>query len=496
MVDDSSAAREPRGSSATAVTRSDAQQTAPPTVSARLAGRPRQVLTADGDVQATAPTSPLDQARAHARAQAEASQAAARLSRGRHLEDTDYEPSSAALAQAQALAAAEAAAAQRPRELRPQPARPRDRLLGMHVLQVVALEIGLLVIAALGRERLAILIPCVLAALVVIVLAVGRYRGRWLYEWLFLRLRYWTRQRSHQLNESPERAAAPFARGVVLDQIDLDGVPVGVLKHAGGFVAVVEPRTDESTGGTTVAAQLPPLGDMLPASTENAPQVSLQVLVHTVPAPGLTSVDDAAATSYAELAGGAIPVQRRALIAIQAQHTVGSFIAADLEGALVNALRRIRRKLDKAGFIVNTLSRAELGREFGEASASELTVDDAPIEPVREAWRSWHAGSTRHVTYRIVGWPNLADETGARLIEHISSAPTLDTTVSLAARNVAGQVEIEAAVRLRGESDVAHETVRTALTEVVERCGATLQRLDGQHGFGMAASVPLGGFAS
>lgn len=493
-MEDDGFRQQPDGSSARAAqppTR-PAQQQAPRAGTA-LHGR-REFEIAGPAAERSNAESALDRARAHARASAQAQQAAAQHGG----EQGDFRPSAEALAAVQALAAAQAATAVRPRELRPQDQKPVDRFGGIHALQIVAAEIAVLSAIALHRHSLVLFVPVLLAALVVLVLAFGRYRGKWLYQWFFLGVRFCTRRRSRVITGSGAQFR-PFTRGSRVDQLEVDDERVGILRHQGGFTAVIEPVYAQSAGRSAGGGVLPPLGDLLPASNEAAPPVSLQVLVHTIPAPGQLTSEDAAASSYAELAGGTIPGQRRALIAVQVQHVAGTFLPADLDATLVNALRRLRRKLTKAGFEVGLLNRDELDREFAEVVQGALSTPGDEVsstQRVREGWREWHAGSARHVTYRIVGWPNLADRTGARLVEYISAAPSLDTTVAIAARNVDGIVHVEAAVRLQSAEGASPDALRASLTEVVEQCGATLERLDGRHAFGMSASVPLGGFAA
>ena len=490
-MDDDSSRTQPNGSSAGAAqasTRAAGEQAVRTGVA--LHGR-RRFETASPAAERRAAESALDKARAHARASAQSQQAAAK----RSTEHGDFRPSAEALAAAQGLAAAEAAAAARARELRPADQKPVDRLLGIHALQIVAAETAVISAVATHRHELEVFLPVLVVALLVLVLAFVRYRGRWLYQWLFLRIRFWTRRRTRSTARD-QAPFTPFTRGARLGRLEIDDDRIGVLRHQGGFTAVIEPVYADRAGRTAGSGTLPPLGDLLPAPNETSPPVTLQVLVHTIPAPGQLTSEDAAATSYAELAGGAVPGQRRVLIAVQVQHAAGTFLPEDLDSTLLNAVRRLRRKLARAGFEVNLLTREDLSREFADVARGALSAgaDEAPT--VCEEWRGWRAGSARHVTYRIVGWPNLADETGARLVEYISRAPSLDTTVSIAARNVDGLIRIEATVRLQSQNGSSSDAVRPTLAEVVERCGATLERLDGRHGFGMSASVPLGGFAA
>jgi len=438
----------------------------------------------------------VEDARAYTRAKAVAEQQARALAQARERAAETSAPPAAA--KAKVLAAATPQAPPRRDELRPRERRDRFRHFGIHVGQVMTWEGAAFGLLAVHRQPLPILIPVAAVALAAIVLTVVKVEGRWLYEWLGLRVRYHARRRSYAAAPNDADALlASIARGAVVENVDVDDEPMAIISHAGGFTAILEPAQDSAfldSQPIAGSSPLPPIAELL--STDDGPPVAVQLVVQTTPAPGLAGEQDAAAQSYAELNSGLLPAQRRVWIAVQAQHTADSFTAAQLRGALVNAVRRLRRKLRKAKFSVNILSREETVTEFLAMLNPATGAIDAPQLAVSEGWRVWRSGSGVHTSFRLRGWPNLADETGARLLERLSAVPTLATAIGIAARRSDSEYELEATVRVLVTDQSAARRVSDQLLKVSADHGVRLQRLDGEQVFGVGASVPLGGFAA
>lgn len=409
----------------------------------------------------------------------------------------------AALEQERAAAAAKeraakpiAAPAERKRVIEP-PVDIRQRRWGpVHPGQIVAAEAAVLGAAAASRSQVGVLIPVAAASLLVLLACFARIDGRWLYEWLGTGLRYLLRRRESTLGgqEPARELVRSIAHGGDLKRIEVDGAPVAVLTDSTGFTAILEVAPDASaSGGSRV---LPPLSELLPHNEPGDVPISVQVITHMVPAPSLAAADDAAANSYRELSGGAVPARRRTWVCVQAMHSADVISAKTIEAALINAVRRIERRMRKSGF------RPRI-RNVRDTAADLLTLIRA--EPaqlaegvrLREAWRTWDAGAVSHVTYRISEWPALAHRGGAAaLIKGIDTVPVIALTTSLAGRRVGEYVDVEAVVRFTANGATGVAAVEKYLRELLRGSGADLQRLDGAHRFGVGATLPMGGFAA
>ncbi|MGH3715506.1 MAG: hypothetical protein ACRDT4_18895, partial [Micromonosporaceae bacterium] len=150
----------------------------------------------------------------------------------------------------------------------------------------------------------------------------------------------------------------------------------------------------------------------------------------------------------------------------------------------------------------------------------------------QEHWDVWWSESIAQACFVIKKWPSLDSPAGQQLISQLTSVPSLATTVSLAARRVPppvleqpapdrpddkpdsgrspsaekkpkkqpppayhhDEVTVELAVRIAAPNPQRLASVSSALVERAKKCGARLERLDGQHARGVAATLPLGGF--
>jgi hypothetical protein len=66
--------------------------------------------------------------------------------------------------------------------------------------------------------------------------------------------------------------------------------------------------------------------------------------------------------------------------------------------------------------------------------------------------------------------------------------------VALAARRAARGIEIEAVVRVLAADDAHLTALSDRISSEAAACGAQVERLDGEQVYGVAASLPLGGF--
>ena len=399
--------------------------------------------------------------------------------------------------------AGEAAPEVRDRPPAPVPTRPRVprrpwTLGGLHLVQVLVWELALVAVLAVHREPLPVLVPVATVAVLALLLTTVRLSGRWAWQVLAARLRFRGRRRRTDPPGADPVAAADAVLGAVtrggwIDVVRVDGVDAAVFDHAGGASVVVEASPATTHPFDDRVPVLPALGSLLPAPEDGGPQVTVQLLVQTVPAPGVLGPEDPAAVSYRELTGGSVPARRRSWIALQVQRPPVDTDEEDLRQALVNAVRRVQRQVRRAG-----LRGHLLGPE--DARAGVLTLvggapDGTPPGGTRETWRAWHGGDLQHVTLHVARWPDLGDGDAARAwVDRLGEVPALTTTVSVAARRTGDELDLEGTVRLvLPPGDDARAAV-TALVEQARALGGTVRRLDGEHAAGVAATLPLGGF--
>lgn len=377
------------------------------------------------------------------------------------------------------------------------PVEIRQRRWGMvHAGQVIAAEVAVVGAVAVSRSSLSVLLPVAVASLVVLAVCFVRIDGRWLYEWLATAARYLTRRRVSTLDETLPGSAvvASVTHGGALRRLDVDGAGVAVLTDSTGFTAILEVVPD-GAGDLSAERALPPLSELLPHNEPGDVPISVQLITHTVPAPNVAAADDAAANSYRELSGGQIPARRRTWICVQAMLSPEIMSQVTVEKALLNAVRRVERRMRESGF----RSRLRNVRETVADLLMLVRVDaaDLAVSPtLRESWRQWQAAEVTHVTYRVSKWPALAQrETAGALIAGIDSVPALARTSSLAGRRNGEYVDVEAVLRFTMPDETGLSAVDDGLRRVLVGSGADLQRMDGAHRFGVGATLPTGGFA-
>ncbi|GIJ29629.1 hypothetical protein Vqi01_47910 [Micromonospora qiuiae] len=398
----------------------------------------------------------------------------------------------AAPATAARSAAAEASGAAAP-VVRPH--RRQLRVAGIHVAQLVAWQAGAAAVLAATPHGVPLTVGVATVALLLLAPTVVRHRGRWLYEWL--RVWWGYRGRRRQLAATGPEAAwqllTHLEGSVELDQVEIDDQPAVLLTHRGGLSAVLE--VDPTEGALLMGAPqaLSSPMSLLPAADPKTPQVAVQVLIQVTPAPrvGAAAVDRA----YRELTGGSVPASRQAWVVLQAPRTPDFHADRDLRPALTAAIRRTRRQLRHDRVMARLLNRDEVLAAV--ASLTHLTGaaagGDRPL--ARESWRNWSAQGTPQSCHRLLDWPDRAWEVDPLL----RALPAAAGVVSIAVARQPGrpgddEAVLEVAFRLIGADAAALAAADRALAEAIRGHGGRLQRLDGEHAHGVAATLPLGGF--
>ncbi len=412
------------------------------------------------------------------------------------------------------------------RVARPKRVQRRGTLLGLHSGQIVAAELAaalLLAGAVAGYVWLAAAVP---VAVALCLLAFGRLRRRWVYEWLGLHSRYLSRR--HSLGPGGRDAALlglvrPTAE---VGSIEVDGASVGVIGDPYGLTAVFE--LGDPAAVLVEAQRLAPTpAAMLPPPSPDQPAIRLQLLVAGVAAPAPGAGAATPASSYRQLTEGRILSQQRAFLAVQVRR-IGDFGEPELRRALASAVRRVRRRLGRDG-----LPGRPLGADGTLRVLGELAHHDGH-QPVHEHWSTLELGGLRQACLRLRRWPDVRNELGRTLLTRLLMLPGCMVTVSIATEhgptgsagptgpagsagpagpagpagngaragsggtivgNGPGDLLVELVIRLAAPDDQSLAAATGALRRLLSSAGAAALRLDGTQLAGLAATLPLGGAA-
>ncbi|PZG13201.1 type VII secretion protein EccE [Micromonospora craterilacus] len=375
------------------------------------------------------------------------------------------------------------------------PHRRQLRVAGIHLAQLVAWQAGAAAVLAATPHGIPLTVAVAAAVVLLLSPTVLRHRGRWLYQWLAVWWGY--RGRRRQLTATgPDVARQLLAHlegSVELDQVEIDDQPAVLLTHRGGLSAVLE--VDPTEGALLMGAPqaLPSPVSLLPAADPKTPPVAVQVLIQVTPAPRVRAA--AVDRAYRELTNGAVPASRQAWVVLQAPRTPDFHADRDLRPALTAAIRRTRRQLRQDRVTARLLNRDEVLAAVAHLThlTGEPAGGDRPL--AREGWRSWSAQGTPQSCYRLLAWPDRAWE----LDPLLRGLPAAATVVSVSVAREPGhpggdEAVVEVAFRLIGADAAALTAADRALDEAIRGHGGRLQRLDGEHAHGVAATLPLGGF--
>jgi type VII secretion protein EccE len=366
--------------------------------------------------------------------------------------------------------------------------RRRGTVLGLHSGQLVAAELAAVVLVAAASAGAVWLVPALPVALLILLVAFGRVRRHWAYEWLGLAARYAGRRRSLPPGADATALLTLLRPAAVVGSVDIDAAAVGYIEDGYGLTAVLE-LGDPTAPLADTGPLTPSPPDLLPPPNADPPRVRLQLLVSGVPAPALRAGSGSPATSYRQLTEGRVLALQRSFLAIQVQRG-GGFGEAELRRALSSAVRRARRRLERDGLPCRALSADTALRVFGELAH----LDSA--NGLREDWSAVGAGGLRQVSFRLRRWPGMTGDAGRALLPRLLTLPGAGTTVSLAAERLdAEEIRVELVIRLATAGGQAQAAMLDALRRLLRGAGASAQRLDGNQLGGLAATLPLGGAA-
>ncbi|MFI7552601.1 type VII secretion protein EccE [Micromonospora sediminimaris] len=376
------------------------------------------------------------------------------------------------------------------------PHRRQPRVGGIHVAQLVAWQAGAAAVLAATPHGLPLTVAVAAATVLVLAPTMVRHQGRWLHQWLAVWWAY--RGRSRRLvgagSDGPWQLLSHLESTVELDQVEIDDQPAVLLTHRGGLSAVLE--VDPTEGALLMGAPqaLPSPVALLPAADPKTPVVTVQVLIQVTPAPRARAA--AVDRAYRELTNGGVPASRQAWVVLHAPRTPDFHADRDLRPALTAAIRRTRRQLRQERATARLLNQDEVLAAVAQLThltggATEST--DRPL--ARESWRSWTVQGVPQSCHRLLAWPSRAWQIDP-LLRGIPAAAGV-VSISVARENDRpgdDDALVEVAFRLIGTDPAALATADRALDQAIRDHGGRLQRLDGEHAHGVAATLPLGGF--
>ena len=349
-----------------------------------------------------------------------------------------------------------------------------SRLGPLPVVNLVALEAGL----ALSLAPLAIDTALWWAALALLLvatpLALGRWHGRWLLQWIQVTVGYLMRSRS-VTGPDPVAAAGDPPRSIVGSDdprvallrlllpdltiahgADHQREPLGLGWHDNTWTAVIEvdaaPAMITPVGG---AAGLPL--SALAGCLEHRGVVldAIQVIWHCYPGSAALPSSSPALRSYLEVLGP-IPVAARRTIwvAVRLDPRRCPNAVAERGGGvtgchrtLIGALSRVRSDLAARGVSTRPLDTDQLLR--AGISAAELSAVAGTGRPVtlNEGWTAVTAAGVGHASYAVTGWGT----TGAmHNLNALTGVRALSTTLSLSLSpgTDGGEVGLRSLVRI------------------------------------------------
>ena len=364
----------------------------------------------------------------------------------------------------------------------------RGRLFGIRAGQVVATQIAAVAVLVGAVNGTVALAAGVAVAVIVLGLTWVRLRGRWVFEWLGVALRYGGRRHSAPVDTGATALLQFVAPGTRVEQTDLAGDPAALIVDGHGLTAVLE-LGDPAGLLAEDAPPLPAPAALLPSAGAELPPVLIQLLLTGAPAPSVRAGAGTPANSYRQLTEGRLLGHSRALLAVRVLRAEG-WSEQELRRSLSGLVRKLVRRLSSVP-----------ARPLGEAAAlrviTELAHDDG-VGSAQETWPALRVGGLAQSTFRLQRWPDLQIETSRRLVSRMLALPAAATTVSLTAgpRPAHGPTPLDMTVRLAALDGNTLGVAVQALRKVVAAERAGVRRLDGEHLLGLAATLPLGGTPS
>jgi type VII secretion protein EccE len=367
----------------------------------------------------------------------------------------------------------------------------RSTLFGLQAGQVVVAQVGVaLALAGVAGGPLWIAVTAPVA-LLLLVGAFGRFRRRWLYQWIGQGARYFGKRRSLPAGSTGSALLGLLRPAAAVTSIEVDSAQVGVVEDTYGLTAILEVG---STSGLLAEAQspVPALGTLLPARSPDQPNVRLQLLLPGIAAPTASAGSPIVATSYRQLTEGRILAQQRVLLAVHVRRS-GGFADDDLRRSLTSAVRRVRRRLDRAQLPCRALAGDSVLQAIADIAHHDGTGQ------LREGWSALETGGMRQVCFQLTRWPDPRGELSRVLLPRLLTLPGGSTTAALSVErsdHSTDTVNAELVIRIAAPSAEGLTASVNALRTLLGAAGAAGRPLDGAQLDALAATLPLGGGAS
>jgi type VII secretion protein EccE len=366
----------------------------------------------------------------------------------------------------------------------------RRPILGIRAGQVVVAQVAAALLIAAAGHGPVLLAAAALGAAAALLVAWGRLRHRWVFEWLAIGVRYATRQHTLAPSAGPGGLLGLIAPGAEVIGCDLGGDAAAVVSDRYGVTAVLE--LGDPNGLLAEAAQpLPSPASLLPAPGPDSPPMRIRLLLHGAPAPALSAGGGTAATSYRQLTDGRLLGQERVLLTLTVLRAE-DWSESELRRALSGAVRKVRRRL-------GPVPARPLGDRATLGVLAELAHHD-DAQPVRESWQLVNLGGLAQSTFQLRRWPDLRAEAGRRLAARLLALPASTITVSLGAgpwpADGTDLVPADLTVRLAAPTPTLLAGATQTMRRLLAADGAGVRRLDGEQLIGLAATLPLGATVS
>nr|WP_236580084.1 type VII secretion protein EccE [Streptomyces sp. HM190] len=385
--------------------------------------------------------------------------------------------------------------------------------------RIVLLEIAVAVLLVGWAVGPLALIPAAVVAVLLVLLALVRRRGRSLPEWLATARALKVRQKRAAASAIRPGTEPGLAPAVECDPSlrtyaygGRERRPVGIIGDGTFVTAVLQVEADVTALRAERSRRPLPLGLVRDALEVDGIRLeAAQVVLHTQPAPAIHLPQQSVAVSnYAPLqARTGAPAVRITWIALKLDPELCLEAVAMRGGGLVGAQKCVVRvadhlasRLTGAGFRATVLDEEELIAAIATSSCANPLVTaeagrtDTPQRRTEESGRSWRCDNRRHTTYWVRRWPQLGGPGSSlpRLVGALTAVPALATTFSLTlARGERQDVTLTGHLRVTGRSDDELVAARRALEHTARGTGTGLARLDREQLPGVLATLPLGG---
>jgi type VII secretion protein EccE len=318
------------------------------------------------------------------------------------------------------------------------------------------------------------------AAAVLLGGALGRARGRWIYENAAAHLRHRWRLMT------PPAQLAGLAPDLTVQAVTDRGTAIGIGQdRMGWFAAVAITGLDGH-----VTLRLDWLARLL--SDFSVPVSSLQAVVRQAPFAHPPDEQTHCAMSYRELLGASpAPVNREIWLAVR----LGPADAADaasgrgggvagVHKAMTAVLARIGTALTASGLAYRVLDAPTLRRIL------LITCGVPRVGAAREKWTGWHSGGLVHVGFAVRAWPPKPPPGLLGQLAQVPAAAVVNTAIVLRPSR-SPNPGVRVLLRLTCASDRVAECVRQARA-TAGQLGTKLIRLDGEHAAAVYATAPTG----